>query len=289
MENACFRHRYGHNANADKECFNGDRYIAASNETMLLAVRFKVEGSLRFLSHAETLRLLQRACVRAGLALRYSEGFNPHPKFSLPLPRPVGVESEDELLCLWVEREALPDLSHRGQGEFKPQRAQSTQRKETIRVDSHSTGSGRACSFEVLEKADRIMAALASQLPEGCALLSVGIPETGASFQPRAATYVLPVKRERFSEELKATAERLLASEHLPLRRPTDDSGLNFKNVDVRGFLKSIKLEGGSIIVECEIRPDGSVRVDELRKLLGLDEAALAAPIRRTNVQWHSG
>lgn len=251
------------------------------NETMLLAVRFKVEGSLRFLSHAETLRLFQRACVRAGLALRYSEGFNPHPKLSLPLPRSVGVESDDELLCLWVEREPPADLSHRGQGEFKPQRTQSTQRKETIRVDS--------CSFVVSEKADRIMAALAPQLPQGCELLSVSTSETGASFQPRSATYVLPVKRERFSEQLKATAEQVLASEHLPLRRPTDDSGLNFKNVDVRSFLKSIKLEDGSIIVECEIRPDGSVRVDELLKLLGLDEAALAAPVRRKNVQWHSG
>ncbi len=222
---------------------------------MLLAVRFKVEGSLRFLSHAETVRLLQRACVRAGLALRYSEGFNPHPKLSLPLPRPVGVESDDELLCLWVEREPLP----------------------AAQLDDESAG---------MDQQSRIMAALARQLPEGCELLSVSTPETGASFHPRSATYVLPVRREHFGEQLKATAERLLASEHLPLRRPTDDSGLNFKNVDVRGFLKSIKLEDGSIIAECEIRPDGSVRADELLKLLGLDEAALAAPIRRTGVQW---
>ena len=81
-------------------------------ENVLLAIRFKVEGTLRFLSHAETVRLLERACVRAGLRLRYSEGFNPHPKLSLPLPRPVGVESDEELLCLWVEQEPLPDLSH---------------------------------------------------------------------------------------------------------------------------------------------------------------------------------
>lgn len=57
---------------------------------------------MRFLSHAETLRLFQRACVRAGIHVRYSEGFNPRPKLSLPLPRPVGVESDDELLCLHV-------------------------------------------------------------------------------------------------------------------------------------------------------------------------------------------
>ena len=241
-----------------KKCFNGDRYIAASNETMLLAVRFKVEGSLRFLSHAETLKLFQRACVRAGLPLRYSEGFNPRPKLSLPLPRPVGVESDDELLCLRVERDPLPEADIPG---------------ESVATDRES----------------RIKAALARQLPEGCELLSVGTPAVGASFQPRSATYVLPVRREHFSEQLKATVERILASEHLPLRRPMDESGLKFKNVDVRSFLKSIKLEDASIIIECEIRPDGSVRVDELRKLLGLDEAALAAPVRRRNVQWQGG
>ena len=220
-------------------------------------VRFKVEGSLRFLSHGETLKLFQRACVRAGLRIRYSEGFNPRPRLSLPLPRPVGVESQDELLCLRVEREPLPEAD--------------------IADESAAT-----------DQESGIMAALARQLPQGCELLSVATLVAGASFQPRSATYVLPVRRDYLSEELKATIERILASEHLPLRRPIDESGLRFKNVDVRSFLKSIKLEDESIIVECEIRPDGSVRVDELLMLLGLDEAALAAPVQRRSVQWQS-
>jgi radical SAM-linked protein len=57
---------------------------------------------LRFLSHAETMRLFQRACVRAGVKVAYSQGFNPHQRMSLVLPRSVGVESDDELLCLWL-------------------------------------------------------------------------------------------------------------------------------------------------------------------------------------------
>lgn len=36
--------------------------------------------------------------VRADLPLRYSEGFNPHPRLSIPWPRPVGVASESETL-----------------------------------------------------------------------------------------------------------------------------------------------------------------------------------------------
>ena len=67
------------------------------------AVRFAIEGDLRFLSHHDCMRLMERLVVRAGLALRYSQGFNPHPVLSMPLPRPVGVATRDDLLVLALE------------------------------------------------------------------------------------------------------------------------------------------------------------------------------------------
>jgi radical SAM-linked protein len=67
---------------------------------MLAVIRFRIGASVRFLSHAETLRVFQRACVRAGVQIAYSQGFNPHQKMSLVPPRSVGVESDDDLLCL---------------------------------------------------------------------------------------------------------------------------------------------------------------------------------------------
>ena len=57
---------------------------------------FAVEGDLRFLSHQDTLRLFERMLVRAAIPVRYSEGFNPHPRLMFPLPRPVGVASVAE-------------------------------------------------------------------------------------------------------------------------------------------------------------------------------------------------
>ncbi|GAG32744.1 unnamed protein product, partial [marine sediment metagenome] len=68
----------------------------------------KVEGDLKFLSHRQTLRTVQRVAVRAGLPLRYTQGFNPHPVCSLACPRPVGVSSNDELLVLSLEAQAEP-------------------------------------------------------------------------------------------------------------------------------------------------------------------------------------
>jgi radical SAM-linked protein len=70
---------------------------------MLVVIRFRIGASVRFLSHAETMRLFQRACVRAGVQIAYSQGFNPHQKMSLVPPRSVGVESDDDMLCLWLK------------------------------------------------------------------------------------------------------------------------------------------------------------------------------------------
>ncbi|MEE9370604.1 MAG: TIGR03936 family radical SAM-associated protein, partial [Sedimentisphaerales bacterium] len=67
-----------------------------------MLIKFKVRDNLRFLSHAETVKVFQRACIRAGIKIQYSQGFNPRPKLYLPLPRSVGVETDDDLLCLRV-------------------------------------------------------------------------------------------------------------------------------------------------------------------------------------------
>ncbi|TKJ37671.1 MAG: hypothetical protein CEE38_06260 [Planctomycetes bacterium B3_Pla] len=234
-------------------------HIVASDETVLLVIKFKVGGDLRFLSHAETLRLFQRACVRAGINIRYSRGFNPRPRLSLPLPRSVGVESGDELLCLKVNKD--------------------------IRAQEHkSTGDAYGlCSDDFCTS---VAADLSAQLPDGCELVSVNIAPAGASFQPRSATYVLILHEEYLNEELRARIERLLASESLNVRRRTGARNSKSKNVDVRPFLTSLELNGRGIIVECRISPAGSIRIDEILNLLGLDESKLAAPIRRTNVKW---
>ena len=230
-------------------------HIAATNETMLLVIKFKLRGALRFLSHAEMLRVFQRACVRAGISVHYSQGFNPRPKISLPLPRPVGVESDEELLCL----------------------------RATVDPDE----------LRVANQESLIKAELSAQLPEGCELISINTAQTGKSFQPRSARYVLAVPSEYINEGLAARIECLLASESLNVQRQIDKKNSKFKtqnsklkNVDVRKFLKSIILDDRGIIVECNISSAGSIRIEEILRLLELDEGKLASPIRRTNVQW---
>ncbi len=59
-----------------------------------------IDGDLRFISHRDTMRMLERAVVRAALPVAYTRGFNPHLKLSLPLPRPVGMASDGDPLVL---------------------------------------------------------------------------------------------------------------------------------------------------------------------------------------------
>jgi len=224
-------------------------------------IRFAVRGNIRFLSHAETVRVFQRACIRAGIKVQYSQGFNPRPKLSLPLPRSVGVESDDDLLCLRVREWQLTDnrsalsVSHLGAEGFK--------------------------------------ARLSEHLPEGLQLLSVTIAEGKTSFQPCSATYVLKVKPEYLDDKLKTRIIHLLANETLNIQRritagksEIENQTLKIKSVDVRGFLKSILLKDRCIVVECKISSAGSIRVEEILELLELGMEKLAAPIRRTGIQW---
>ncbi|MDN5294095.1 MAG: hypothetical protein PWQ31_1400 [Eubacteriales bacterium] len=55
-------------------------------------LEFTKKGSLRFISHLDLQRLLERLFRRAGLPLTFSAGFNPRPRLSLAAPLPLGIE-----------------------------------------------------------------------------------------------------------------------------------------------------------------------------------------------------
>ena len=73
-----------------------------------VAIRFEIEGDLRFISHHDTMRLCERALARTRLPVKFSEGFNPRPRLSLPLPRAVGVASTCELLVVEMSEPTEP-------------------------------------------------------------------------------------------------------------------------------------------------------------------------------------
>jgi radical SAM-linked protein len=207
------------------------------------------------LSHAETFRVLHRACARAGIPVRYSEGFNPHPRLSLPLPRPVGVESEDELLVARLYEDP------------------------TVRL-----------GMERSECEAAMMRALAEQLPEGMDVLSVMLAASNASFSPRSAEYVLPLRGQAdpgLAGRLQGEMDRVVASERCMVER-TASEDKPARKIDIRPFLLSIRLEDGRLIVQHLTGEAGSIRVDEILRLFSLRTEDLAGPVRRINVVWET-
>lgn len=57
---------------------------------------FSKTGLMRYISHLDLMRLFFRAMRRAGLPLKLSEGFSPHPKLSFKRALKLGVEGDNE-------------------------------------------------------------------------------------------------------------------------------------------------------------------------------------------------
>jgi radical SAM-linked protein len=72
-------------------------------------VWFGRHGALRYVSHLDTARAVQRTFARAGVRIAPSEGMRPKPRLSLPLPLPVGAEGVRELAVVAVAAEGGDD------------------------------------------------------------------------------------------------------------------------------------------------------------------------------------
>ena len=73
---------------------------------------FSKTGRARYISHLDLMRTFQRAFARAGISIKHTEGFHPHPFVSIPLPLSVGFSSQCEVLEFGLtggaEREEVP-------------------------------------------------------------------------------------------------------------------------------------------------------------------------------------
>ena len=70
-----------------------------------------IEGDLRFLSHLDCLRAVERIAARACVPVRMTQGFNPHPVISLACPRPVGIATRDDCVVMSLDQPmGLSDL-----------------------------------------------------------------------------------------------------------------------------------------------------------------------------------
>jgi len=256
--------------------------ISASSEAVSVLINFNIQGNLRYLSHAETLQMLRRACGRAELDLEFTHGFNPRPKISLPFPRPVGVESLNDICCIRIKPAN------------NPEKLQAANQSPTASELS-----------ELKEKLGR-------ELPADCRLLDIKAYPHKKPPQPLGATYLFQLSPTFHPpEKLKATIERLMASDRFFISRKTPKKA-EATTLDVRKYIKSIYICNEPDLAECRqmqasptsktgitacntgiwlcvdysVTPAGSIRLDEIMQLLDIRPQTINAPVKRMNIKW---
>jgi radical SAM-linked protein len=220
-----------------------------------LAGRYKIHGSVRFLSHQEALKVVQRALLRSGADLIYSQGYNPRPKLSLPLPKSVGIASEDELFCAQISCQPVTD--------------------------------GRPGENGDLNK--ELFKSIAAQMPEGFCLTELTVHNGRVTYQPLEAEYLVFINDAEELVKVSAQADKLngliRAGEEMTIERTVDEKG-SVKTVDVGKFLKSFEQVPEGIKVVSKITDKGTIRPDEILRLLGLEPERIGISMVRKKVNW---
>jgi radical SAM family uncharacterized protein/radical SAM-linked protein len=67
-----------------------------------LKVSFSKTGKAKYFGHLELVNIMFRAINRAGIDVKYSQGFHPKPKVSFENPLAIGIESESENMYIAV-------------------------------------------------------------------------------------------------------------------------------------------------------------------------------------------
>ncbi len=206
-----------------------------------------VDGDLRFLSHHEMMRAMERLLARAQVPLKYSQGFNPRPRLSLASPRPVGVASQQDLLVAAMDRPLEP--------------AETSAMLERLNAQAprglHFTGA-QAADGPVAHRPK--LAAYELVLEAGqCAQVS----ERLSALDSQADW---PVQR-------LGPADRRSGARAA-------------RTLDLRPLVARLELEGNVLKLELVPQGDLWARPAEVLGLLGLDERADLARLVRTRVEY---
>jgi radical SAM-linked protein len=216
-----------------------------------LGIQFSVDAEARFLSHHDTMRLMAHAAERARVPVAYSGGFNPHPKLSLPLPRPVGVAGHGELLALEL---AEPMADHQVVAALAAQMPEGIAILHSVVLPDKWPLQPMSADYELPLAADE----------------PTGLAERLSSLETQPSW---PCTRQEFSENSGAA------------RRGQQGRS---RQLELRELVTRLSLEGQKLAFTLISRQQVWARVDEVLVLVGL-QARERSRVIRTAIHWQSG
>ena len=79
-------------------------------QSLRYRITFATRRTLAYVSVLELGKIWERSLRRAGMPLKYSQGYNPRPKLHFAAPLPVGCGSEADLMDVWFETAVDPEM-----------------------------------------------------------------------------------------------------------------------------------------------------------------------------------
>lgn len=207
-----------------------------------------VEGDLKFLSHHDMMRVMERLASRAKLPLRYSRGFNPRPILSLPCPRPVGVASRDDVLVLALDEPVPTDAVLSALNAHAPE----------------------GMSFRD-----------ARVLPVG----QTSVHAERMEYETPVNVEDIPALRRRI-EALRQEHAWIVERRKKPSRRErTQHQTPRTGPLDVKPLIAELRLRGERLCFACVPHEQKWAKPKEILHLVGLSEPKRLARVVRTNIQ----
>jgi len=93
----------------EKSCSASETMPDLNGDFKKLCVFYAKRDQAKFFGHLEMVNIFLRALKRAGIPVKYSQGFHPKPKISFDDPLPIGIESEQERFILSVPGSVEPE------------------------------------------------------------------------------------------------------------------------------------------------------------------------------------
>lgn len=137
-------------------------------------VTFARGEETKYITHLDMMRFWERAFRRAALPVAKSQGFHPHPRFSLASPLPVGVTSDAELMDLFLDHTVEPpEVARRLREQVVP--GVRVRGAEEVALEGPSLQAlMRAIEYEVTVESDRDPAAVSAAV--NAFLAAVNVP-----------------------------------------------------------------------------------------------------------------
>ena len=86
-----------------RECYN-------PSPMQKIRIKYSKEEELKYLSHLDIVRTIERAVRRSAIPISYTAGYNPRQQIAFGTPSNVGVTSGSEYLDIFLDRWTNPDI-----------------------------------------------------------------------------------------------------------------------------------------------------------------------------------